>query len=83
MNATERAELRADSLALMRAWLADDFAAVNALTADADENAKLFFALLAFICRFGTTATGSAEAFDAVLADLHARVVDDLIGTPR
>lgn len=81
MTRTENAELRADTCALLRAYLADDLAAVHAIAHDADRNAELFRSLVDLIVMLGELFLGDREALDGFLGDVHRMCVAQLAAT--
>lgn len=71
MNATHDAELRADTVALLRAYVRDDLAAVHAIAAGSERNAELFRSLVSFVLFLGESVCGDLEAFDILLANVQ------------
>ncbi len=71
MNATDNAELRADTIALLRATIRADMDAVHAIASGSERNAELFRSLVSFVLFLGESCCGDLEAFDILLANVQ------------
>jgi len=71
MNATDNAELRADTIALLRAYVRDDLAAVHAIASGSERNAEMFRSLVSFVLFLGESVCGDRQAFDELLANVQ------------
>lgn len=81
MNTTHDAELRADTIAMLRAYLRGDTAAVHAIASGSQRNAELFMSLVSFVLFLGESVCGDAEAFDILLANVQKVCVAELADT--
>lgn len=78
MNDTQSAELRADTIALLRATIRDDMDAVHAIASGSERNAELFRSLVSFALFLGESVCGDRQAFDEFLARVQTLVVANL-----